>query len=94
MHYIENANRLTQALFNCVKCQSKWDADTGAALNMRERSRSALRILLHELDRFGRCSPKPITRPQLKALPIAEAALAETVAGGVSDLPTPEKTTK
>ena len=93
-HHIDKANRTTQALFHCVNCHSECDADTGAAINIRERSRSALKSLLHELDRFGRCSPKPMTRPKLKALLIAEAALAETVAGGVSDLPTPEKTNK
>jgi hypothetical protein len=93
-HHVARANRPTQALFHCVECHFEGDADEGAAQNIKARGAEPLKTLLHEKDRFGRCSPKPMQRSALKALLMAQAPGVWVSAGGVTDLLTPASSTK
>ena len=66
-HFIDQNNRKTQEHFECVGCGFKDEADFVSPINIKNRfSSNVLREKLHQIDDYGRLSPKKIHREKLK----------------------------
>lgn len=66
-HFIDHNNRKTQEDFECVSCKHADEADFVSVDNIGNRFHSdVLREKLHQIDDYGRLSPKKISREKLK----------------------------
>ena len=67
--FISRDNRKTQESFKCANCGYESNADSNAAYNLELRYTSdVLRDKLHNIDEYGRLTPKKLNKYQIKAV--------------------------
>ncbi len=66
-HHIDKDNRRKQKEFKCVNCGHTINADNQASHNISNRIKlDVLRDRLHNYDMYGQCTPKIMTRDNIK----------------------------
>ena len=66
-HNIDKNNRQTHENFKCTNCYYTINADNQASFNIGERVRvDVLQQLLHNYDKYGQCTPKVMSRHNIK----------------------------
>ena len=66
-HNIDKNNRKSQEKFKCVNCEHTVNADNQASFTIGERVRiDVLQQLLHNYDKYGQCTPKVMSRHNIK----------------------------
>jgi len=67
--FISKDNIKTQESFKCMQCGYESNADSNAAYNLESRYTSdVLRDKLHNIDEYGRLTPKKLNKYQIKAI--------------------------
>ena len=67
-HHIDKDNRRKQEEFKCVNCGHTINADNQASHNISNRIKlDVLRDRLHNYDMYGQCTPKIMTRDNIKS---------------------------
>jgi putative transposase len=67
--FISKDNRKTQESFKCIQCGYESNADLAASQNIKLRYTSdVLRSKLHNIDEYGRLTPKKLNKYQVKAV--------------------------
>jgi putative transposase len=67
--HISHDNRKTQEDFKCIQCSYESNADSNSAYNLELRYTSdVLRSKLHNLDEYGRLTPKRLNKYAVKAI--------------------------